>query len=178
MSVEGITETALYLTFILEDERFAIDVSQVREVLDLSKITKVPRTPEFMRGVINIRGSVVPVIDMRLKFGLPVAESTVNTRIIVMEIVTEAQTIVVGAVADSVNDVLEIEPDQIEPPPEIGSRWKSEFIKGIGKRDSTFVMILDIGLVFSSEELAGVQEAGTNLHDNLVDAEIQVAANA
>ncbi len=163
MSVSGITETALYLSFILEDETFAIDVSSVREVLDLSKITKVPRTPDFMRGVINIRGSVVPVIDMRRKFGMPKTESTVNTRIIVMEIVTDAQTIVLGAVADSVNDVLELEPDGIEPTPEIGSNWKTEFIKGIGKRDNTFIMILDIGLVFSSEELESVDEAGKSM---------------
>ena len=163
MSVSEITETALYLTFILEDETFAIDVSQVREVLDLSRITKVPRTPDFVRGVINIRGNVVPVVDFRMKFGMEMTESTVNTRIIIMEITINDKTIIVGAIADSVNDVLEIEPDQIEPAPEIGSRWKSEFIKGIGKHNDKFIMILDIGLVFSSDELALVGDTGKDV---------------
>ena len=160
MSVSEITETALYLTFILEDETFAIDVSQVREILDLSRITKVPRTPDFVRGVINIRGNVVPVIDMRMKFGMEMAESTVHTRIIVMEITIDEKTTILGAIADSVNDVLEIDPNDIEPPPEIGSRWRSEFIKGIGKHNNNFIMILDIGLVFSSDELAMVGDTG------------------
>ena len=160
MSVSEITETALYLTFILEDETFSIDVSQVREVLDLSRITKVPRTPDFVRGVINIRGNVVPVIDMRTKFGMEMVESTVHTRIIVMEITTNDRTTVLGAIADSVNDVLEIDPNDIEPPPEIGSKWRSEFIKGIGKYNDNFIMILDIGLVFTSDELAMVGDTG------------------
>ncbi len=157
MSVSGITETALYLTFILEDEVFAVDVSQVREVLDMTTISKVPRSPEFMRGVINVRGSVVPVMDLRTKFALPHAETTVNTRIVIMEINADNNKIVLGAVADSVNDVLELEPDQIEDPPEIGSRWRSDFIKGIGKHDEQFVIILDVDKVFSTDELAVAQ---------------------
>ncbi len=154
MTVSEITETALYLTFQLEDEDFAIDVSQVREVLDMTTISKVPRSPDFMRGVINVRGSVVPVMDLRTKFGLALAEATVNTRIVIMEIDMDDKKIVLGAVADSVNDVLELEPSQIEDPPEIGSRWKSEFIKGIGKQDKQFVIILDVNRVFSTDELA------------------------
>ncbi len=157
MTESGITETALYLTFILEDEVFAIDVSQVREVLDMTTISKVPRSPEFMRGVINVRGSVVPVMDLRTKFGLALAETTVNTRIVIMEINVDDKKIVLGAVADSVNDVLELEPDQIENPPEIGSRWRSEFIKGIGKHEEQFVIILDVDKVFSTDELAVAQ---------------------
>ncbi len=157
MTVSGITETALYLTFELEDENFAIDVSQVREVLDMTTISKVPRSPAFMRGVINVRGSVVPVMDLRTKFGLPLAETTVNTRIVIMEIDMNGKKIVLGAVADSVNDVLELEPNQIEDPPEIGSRWRSDFIKGIGKQDEKFVIILDVDRVFSTDELTVAQ---------------------
>ncbi len=157
MSVSGITETALYLTFQLEDEAFALDVSQVREILDITAITKVPRAPDFMRGVINVRGSVVPVIDLRMKFGMPQVEGTVDTRIIIMEISLEGKTTVLGAIADSVNDVLELEPGQIEDTPEIGSRWRSEFIKGIGKRDDRFIIIIDIDRVFSSDDLVAVQ---------------------
>ncbi len=160
MTISEITETALYMTFELDDETFAIDVAQVREVLDMSPITKVPRAPEFMRGVTNVRGSVVPVIDLRTKFGMPKAESTVNTRIIIMEIVLGSKTSVLGAIADSVNDVLELEPGQIEAPPDLGDRWRSEFIKGIGKKNEQFIILIDVDRVFSSDDLLMVEGAG------------------
>lgn len=150
---EIITEISHYLTFKLDDEMFAIDVSQVREVLDMTTITKVPRAPAFMRGVINVRGSVVPVVDLRLKFGLTKTEMTLDTRTIVMEIMMDDEVTVIGALADSVHDVMEMEPTQIEKPPKMGSRWRSEFIKGIGKINDLFIIILDIDRVFSVEEL-------------------------
>ncbi len=158
MNETEMIDTGQYLTFILGDEVFALDVAQVREVLDLTTITKVPRAPEFMRGVINVRGSVVPVVDLRMKFGLPQAESTMNTRIIVMEIALDGETTVLGAIADSVQEVIELEPGLIEEPPRIGSRWRTEFIKGIGKRDGKFIIILDIDRIFSTDELALVDE--------------------
>jgi len=161
MDERSTTEVSQLLTFKLEDELFALDVSQVREVLDLSTITKVPRAPDFMKGVINVRGSVVPVVDLRLKFGASEADSTVDTRIVVMEISLDGETTVLGAIADSVHEVMELEPEQIEPPPKIGTRWRTEFIKGIGKRDDQFIIILDIDSVFSSDELALVQETGS-----------------
>ncbi len=160
MSESQITETKLYLTFTLGEEIFAIDVSQVREVLDLSTITKVPQAPDFMKGVINVRGSVVPVVSMRLKFGMPETETTFDTRIVVMEINMGDETTVLGAQADSVREVIEMEPHQIEPAPKIGSRWRTDFIKGIGKRDDKFILILDIDRIFSSDELALVQSTG------------------
>ena len=159
MSVEGITEANLYLTFKLEEEVFALDVGKVLEVLDLSRITKVPRSADFMCGVINVRGSVVPVVDLRLKLGIAEGERTKDTRIVVMEIDLEGERTVLGAMADSVHEVLELEPGQIEESPKIGARWRTEFIKGIGKRDDEFIIILDIDRVFSSDELAVVQEA-------------------
>ena len=143
-----------YLTFRIGDEIFALDVSQVREVLDIKSITKVPRAPEFMRGVINVRGNVVPVVDLRCKFGLEKTEHTVDTRIVVMELNIDGELTVLGALADAVNEVIELESGQIEAPPSIGSRWRTEFIKGIGKRDDEFIIILDIDRVFSSDELA------------------------
>jgi purine-binding chemotaxis protein CheW len=160
MSVAGILETTQYLTFKLDDEVFALDISKVREVLDFTTVTKVPRTPDFMRGVINLRGSVVPVVDMRLKFGMTVTEKTVNTCIIIVEIALDGDTTVLGALADSVQEVIDLEPEQIEPAPRIGTRLKTDFIKGMGKRDDHFLMILDIDKVFSSDELALVQGAG------------------
>lgn len=160
MSKKSITETTQHLTFRLDDEVFALDVAQVREVLDLSPITKVPRAPEFMRGVINVRGSVVPVVDLRLKFGLPKTENSKDTRIVVMELSLDGETVVLGTLADSVHEVINIEPEQIEEPPKIGTRWRTEFIKGIGKRDEQFIIILDVDLVFSTDELALVESTG------------------
>lgn len=158
MSVSTITETTQYLTFKLEDEVFALEISKVREVLDFTVVTKVPQTPEFMLGVINLRGSVVPVVDMRLKFAMTKTQTTVNTCVIIVEIELDGETTVLGALADSVQEVIELDPDQIEPPPRIGTRLKTKFIKGMGKRDSEFIIILDIDKVFSAEELAIAQD--------------------
>jgi purine-binding chemotaxis protein CheW len=159
MGVTASTTTTQYLTFRLGDEEFAVDVGKAREVLDFTAVTRVPQTPKFMLGVINLRGSVVPVIDMRLKFGLSATEKTVNTCVIVMEIAIDGETVIVGALADSVQEVLELDPNQIEPPPRIGTRLRTEFIKGMGSHNEKFIIILDIDRVFSAEEIALVQEA-------------------
>jgi purine-binding chemotaxis protein CheW len=106
-----------------------------------------------MRGVINLRGSVVPVMDMRLKFGMQGTEQTVNTCIIVVEVLHENEIVVIGALADSVQEVFELEPAQIEPPPRIGTRFNTDFILGMGKNDGQFIMILNIDKTFSSAEL-------------------------
>ena len=151
--IAGMSVSSQYLTFMLDQEVFALDVCQVREVLDLACITKVPQAPEFMRGVINVRGSVVPVVDLRVKFGLEKSESNLETRIIVMELSLDQEIIVLGALADSVHEVLDIRPEEIEEPPKIGGRWKSEFIMGIGKQKDNFIIILDINRVFSTDEL-------------------------
>jgi purine-binding chemotaxis protein CheW len=162
MSVSSITETSQYLTFKLENEVFALDIAKVREVLDFTRITKVPQTPDFMLGIINLRGAVVPVIDMRLKFGLPQAATTVNSCFIIAEIELDTEATVLGALVDSVQEVMELDPDQIEPPPRIGTRLNTKFIKGMGKRDDQFVIILDIDKVFSTDELALAREMGTD----------------
>lgn len=159
MSVAGITETVQYLTFKMANEIFAFDVAKVREILELISITKVPQTPEFMRGVINLRGSVVPVIDLRQNFGMQCTEDTVNTCIIVVEVNLNGEAIVLGVLADSVQEVIEMEPDLIEPPPKLGTRLKTEFIKGMGKVDNDFVMILEIDKVFSADELTDLQDS-------------------
>ena len=153
MSETNIKETAQYLTFKLGEELFALDVTQVREVLDVTAITKVPRSPEYMRGVINVRGNVVPVADLRLKFGMVQADHTVDTRIVVMELTLENESLVIGALADSVHDVMDIDPQQIESAPKIGAKWNTTFIKGIGKAEDQFIIILDIDKVFSSDEV-------------------------
>jgi len=157
MSTAGIMEATQYLTFKLDHEIFALDITKVREVLDFTAITKVPRTPPFMRGVINLRGSVVPVVDLRLKFGMPKTEQTVNTCIIITEVTVDGDTTILGALADSVQEVLDLGAEHIEPAPKIGTKLNTEFIKGMGKQDDKFVLILDIDKVFSTEELALVQ---------------------
>ena len=158
MSATGIIESTQYLTFKLEDEVFALDISKVREVLDFTTITKVPRTPEFMRGVINLRGSVVPVVDLRLKFGMSKTEKTVNTCIIITEVMVDGDTTILGTLADSVQEVMNLDIDHIEPAPKIGTKLNVDFIKGMGKQGEHFTIIIDINKIFSTEELALVQE--------------------
>src|SRR5512145_2575835 len=107
------SETAQYLTFKLDDETFALDISKVREVLDFTTVTRVPRTPEFMRGVINLRGSVVPVVDLRLKFGMTRTENGLSTCIIITEVTVDGDTTILGCLADSVQEVLDLDPGSI-----------------------------------------------------------------
>jgi purine-binding chemotaxis protein CheW len=113
-----------------------------------------------MRGVINVRGSVVPVIDLRAKFGMESTQRTVDTRIVVMELDMDGEMTVLGAMADSVHEVIDLPAAAIEPPPKIGSRWRTKFIQGIGKKDEEFILILDIDKVFSYDELLNVQAHG------------------
>ena len=149
-----------YVTFSLGDELFGVEVTRAREILSVTPVTKVPQTPEYLLGVINLRGQVVPVVDMRLKLGLPVSEETEDTCVIVVEVLVDGESIIVGALADAVREVLEIRSDQIEPAPRLGTRLKTEFITGMGKVDEQFLILFNIDRVFSSEELAIVQDAG------------------
>jgi purine-binding chemotaxis protein CheW len=159
MSASIAEDTIQYLTFKLEDEVFATDIAQVREVLEYSQVTKIPRTPEYMRGVINLRGHVVPVLDLKLRFGMQPTEQTVNTCIIIVEIHMNGELTIIGALADSVQEVIDMESSTIQPAPKIGTKLNTEFIKGMGKRDEKFVIILDIERIFSTEELAAVQSS-------------------
>jgi purine-binding chemotaxis protein CheW len=143
-----------YLTFTLDNEQYAIGVSKVREVLEHTKITKLPRTAEFMKGIINLRGAGVPVIDLRLKFGLQETPITKDTSIIVMEVESQDGTVVVGALADSVHEVIEIDEKSVEPAPRFGTRLAAEFIKGVGKKDDLFIIILDIDRIFNAEDIS------------------------
>lgn len=160
MEAKAFLETSQYLAFRLGEEVFAFDISKVREVLEFSSVTKVPQTPEMMKGVINLRGAVVPVIDMRIKFGMSETETTVNTVIIITEIELENESIMLGALVDSVQEVIDLDSEHIEPAPKIGTRLNTDFIKGMGKHNDQFLIILDIEKIFSTEELEIVQNAG------------------
>ncbi len=148
--------TGLYLTFRLGEELFALDVGQVREVLEMSAVTAVPGAPPFMRGIVNVRGAVVPVVDLRVKFGMTPTGQTVHTRIIVLECDLEGEPTVLGALADMVHEVVELDNSTIEPPPRISSGWRSRFVSGIGKHNGEFVLILDAATLFTVEELTAM----------------------
>lgn len=154
MSDAQVQDINQFLTFTLGKEIFALDIGTVREVLELTSITKIPRTPEFMRGVINLRGHAVPVVDMRLKLGMSRGADTVDTCIIIVELKYEGEMTVMGALVDSVREVFEMPPDSIEPAPKMGAAVKAEYIRGMGRQNDNFIIILDISKVFSAEELS------------------------
>lgn len=155
MEINSITNQ--YLTFTLNKDIYALDISSVREVLELTPITRIPRTPRFMRGVINLRGHAVPVVDMRLKFGMSRTEDTINTCIIIVEIEFDGESTIMGALADSVREVVELTENMIEQAPRMGTTIKTEYIKGMGKQDDEFIIILDISKILSVEELAMIK---------------------
>jgi purine-binding chemotaxis protein CheW len=145
--------TLQYLTFGLGEEVFALETGSVREVIELVSVTRIPKTPPFMRGVINLRGHAVPVVDLRIKFDMPKVADTVNTCIIIVDVEVEGENCYMGAIVDSVREVFEMTSDQINPPPRMGTSIRADFIRGMGKQNEEFIMILDIGKVFSPEEL-------------------------
>ena len=159
MTIDNV-ESRQYVSFRLADELFGVEVSRSREILNLVPVTRVPQTPDYLLGVINLRGQVVPVVDMRLKLGLAARPQTQDSCILVVEVQLDGELLVVGALADAVREVLELKDDQIEPAPRLGARLKTEFIKGMGKVDEEFLILLDIDRVFSSDELSLVQEVG------------------
>jgi len=159
MSEELITAQNSFLSFKLGEETFAANVSKVLNILEMTKITKVPQAPTYMKGVINLRGTVLPVIDTRIKFGLSPTEFTTNTCILVLDIEVEGEKLHVGGLVDSVQEVLEIDDTQMLPAPNIGNRFRSQFINGMYKlTDDEFIMILDMDKVFSTDEIAMLSE--------------------
>jgi purine-binding chemotaxis protein CheW len=144
--------TNQYMTFKLGNEVFAINVEQVREVLEVSRITHMPTAPEYMRGVVNVRGKAIPVADLRLRLGLAAVAETVSTRIIVMELTIAGEAAVLGGMADSVHEVIELDAGDIIPAPNLAMRWRTDFIQGMGRRGDDFLIILDVNAVFATEE--------------------------
>ncbi|HNY21467.1 MAG TPA: chemotaxis protein CheW [Treponemataceae bacterium] len=152
-----------YLTFKLANEVYAINVASIKEVLGIPKITKVPRMPDYMRGIINLRGGVVPVLDLCVKFDLGETQNTPDTGIIVTEIENAREdgtreTLTIGIFSDVVQKVITIEPEEIEPPPKIGVAIDTAFIRGMGHVGENFIIILNIDKILSGTELREVQE--------------------
>ncbi|PLY13208.1 MAG: chemotaxis protein CheW [Desulfuromonas sp.] len=158
--MEQSIETWQYLTFRLGEESFGIDVLKVREILDFIEVTKVPKAPDYMLGVINLRGSVVPVVDLRKRFAIESGERTKDNCIIVLEINLNGDELKVGIIGDMVEEVIDLRSEQIEPPPKLGSQLRAEFIVGMGKQDENFIILLDIDKIFSDEELSLVRSVG------------------
>jgi len=142
-----------YLSFSLGDEKFAAHVDKVLNILEMRPITKVPQAPDYMKGVINLRGNVLPVIDLRIKFGVENKRFTVDTCIIVLSVKVDSEIIMVGALVDEVNEVLELSKKDIEPSPSIGTKYNPEFINGMYRVDESFIMILNIDHVFAADNM-------------------------
>ncbi|MHC4267623.1 MAG: chemotaxis protein CheW [Planctomycetota bacterium] len=143
-----------FLTFVLNNEVYGIEILKVREIIGLMDITNVPQTPDYMKGVINLRGKVIPVIDLRLKFSMPEEEHTQETCTIVVEVDNTS----IGIIVDNVSEVMEIKGDEIEDTPQFGQGIDTNFIMGLGKTKETIVILLDIAMVLSTEELEIVKQ--------------------
>lgn len=150
-----------YLSFNLDNEHYAIEVQKVNEVQEFEKLTKIPNMPRSMIGVINLRGRVVPIIDLRIKFGLPEKDRDVDTSIIVLDLhLNESdEELILGVLVDSVDEVMSLDDNQIDPPPRLGSAINSDFIEGMGKVDDKFYILLDTQRVFTTEDYEAVKTA-------------------
>ena len=153
----GSEEAVQYLTFTLDGEAFATEITKVREVLEYTEVRKVPKTPLYMQGVINLRGRVVPVVDLRMQFGMAAGEVTIDTCIIITEVNINGKITVLGALADSVQEVVDLKSDQMEPAPNLGARVDNKFIHAMGKTsDDKFIIVLNMDKVFSAEQMHDV----------------------
>lgn len=161
-------ETAVrqqYLTFFLADEEYAVNIQQVKEIIEYSSITKVPKVPRWIRGVINLRGNVVPVVDLAVRFGLDERPITKTTCIVIVEVLKDTESTVMGVIADAVNQVIELNPGDIQQPPAFGTRVRLEYLAGMGKVGKKFALILNIDRVLSAAELLTVADLQSEVPD-------------
>lgn len=158
-----------FLSFRIGKEIFATNVKNVLNILEMSKITQVPKSPEYMKGVINLRGIVLPVIDSRIKFGIEETEITTNTCIIVLELHNSGESVMIGAIVDAVKEVLEIDESDILPPPSIGTNFSSDYLQGMAQAEEGFIMILDAEKVFGSSEIVDMQKITTEANKSTVE---------
>ena len=159
-AVQAITiKTGKYLTFMLEEETYGIGILKVKEIIGMMPVTSVPRTPEFVKGVINLRGKVIPVVDLRLKFAMDSISYTDRTCIIVVEIDSESGTVLIGIVVDAVSEVLNIKEEEIEETPAFGTKLDTGYILGMAKMEGGVKILLDIDKVLNDEEIAALEKA-------------------
>jgi purine-binding chemotaxis protein CheW len=143
-----------YLTFSIADDRYALPVGEVREVLEPQRTTKIPRTAPYIKGIINVRGTGLPIIDLRLLLDLPERESTMDTAVIVVEYDQNGAMRTVGLVSDAVHEVIFLDPDELDQAPKMGTRLTMDCIRGIGRHEDDFVLLLDLGVLLGEEQIA------------------------
>jgi len=163
-----------YLTFRLAQEEYGLEILKVREIIGLMDITKVPKTPHDIRGVINLRGKVIPVLDLRLKFGMDAMEDTEETCIIVVDIASEDGSVLMGILVDAVSEVLDIQSEEIEDAPTFGADVDTKFILGIGKVKNTVKILLDIDRVLTGVDMASMEnlEIDREAVENMAEATV------
>ena len=150
-------ETAQYLTLGLDGETFGISIRNVREILDMRPISRLPHAPHFLLGMIDVRGCGYPIVDLRLKLDLPSVPTTDATRIIILDVMVADKVVGVGFVADCVHEVTDIDESSMEAVPSVGGRWKSDYIAGIGRKGDKFVIIFDLKRLMAQEGMPGQQ---------------------
>lgn len=158
MSKEDLSQITSYLSFRLGDEVFALHVGKVQKILGMAEITEVPRAPRYMKGVINLRGNVLPVVDTRVKFGMTPTERTKTTSILVIEANISGEFVMLGILVDAVQAVLKIEKEDLLPPPSIGKQYRSDIISNLARVKEKFYIILNMDTVFSSDDQLNMNE--------------------
>ena len=166
-----------YLTFMIAGEEYAISLLQVKEIIEYDTVTPVPKTPEWVRGVINLRGSVVPVIDLAVKFRLPASVAGRLTCIVITEVACGGEATIMGVMADSVRQVIDLKPEDVEHPPTFGTRVKVDYLLGMARSGKKFCLILNTEKVLSTDELLEVSEAIDQPADDQVSPEPLVTAS-
>ena len=144
---------AIYLTFLIDKEVFAAHVSKIERIIEVPVITKIPHSPTYMKGVMDLQGNAMPVVDTRLKFEMSPTEMTANTCVLVLDLNIDGELVQLGALVDAVNEVIEIRDDEVRPLPTVGNKYRTEFIQGVVKFGKTFIMLLNMDLLFSADEL-------------------------
>ncbi len=148
-----------YLTFIIAQEEYGVDILRVQEIKGWSKTTPIPNTPDYIKGVMNLRGAIVPIIDLRERFGLPPLEYGPMTVVIVVSVFSEERERLMGVVVDAVSDVYNVKPDDLKPAPDLGGKLRSEFVKGLATVDEKLMIVIDIDNLLNSDELSLIKEA-------------------
>lgn len=167
-AIKETVEQQQYLTFLLASEEYAISILKVKEIIEYDTVTTVPKTPKWVRGVINLRGSVVPVVDLAAKFGLEQKPVTKTTCIIIVETQYESHNITIGVVADSVSQVIDLTPQDVQPVPEFGTRVKVDYLLGMTQLGKKFALLLDVDKVLSGDELLNLGDVSAPAEDNAI----------
>jgi len=165
-AIKEVAEQQQYLTFLLADEEYAISILRVKEIIGYDTVTSVPKTPTWVRGVINLRGNVVPVVDLAVRFGLAERPVTKTTCIIIVEWQMETQNTMMGVIADAVSQVMDIAAGEIQAAPSFGTRVKVDYLQGMAEIGKKFALLLDIDKVLSGEDTASLREASANLESS------------